>query len=78
MNDPTWFSQTVLQGQMAGLQTGAARHPLTAKDILGYALSQAKQRRDTLQKELDNMSLIREEILNLDALIARFEGSEDE
>lgn len=79
MNDQNWLGQQYAAMQQGVRASGTAGYwPKTAKDILAYAKDQAQRRRDAIQKELDGMAALRDELANLDALIARFEGKEDE
>ena len=78
MNDQKWFGQQQVANLALGNAASAGYWPKTAKDILSYAKSQAQQRRRSIQKELDGIVGLKEELANLDALIARLEGKEDE
>lgn len=74
-NDPNGFFR-----QQIGLANAAAarNYPETPGDILGVALSRAKQKRDAIQKMLDSVPKLKDDLANFDALIARLEGREDE
>jgi hypothetical protein len=77
-NQADWFNQQIgMQNQLAMNGRGQS-YPESASEILSVALSRAKQRRDFLQTQIDSLPKLQDEKLNLEALIARLEGKEDE
>ena len=74
-NDPNWYAM-----QQVGMQNalGNQSYPETTADILAVALSRAKQKRDSIQKTLDSVQKLKDDLASFEALIARLEGREDE
>lgn len=73
MNDLAWNSQAYL-----GMQNQARYSPETAKDILATAQSETERKIASIKKTLGSVPGLQEEFLNLEALLSRLEGREDE